>query len=137
MSEGFSDLDHILELKAQGVSQKDIAKVYQVSPLTISRWLKSPVAQERLMYYRSLFKQVILQRGEGSISKVYNVVDKMADEYDAKGLDAATRAVMNLEKTTASASGEAKQVEVSGPGGQPLQIDVRAIIAQIIAHNEA
>ena len=69
----------------------------------------------------------MLQRTAGLVDKVANAVQQ-AD--GAKDVDAATRALLNLEKASASASGEAKKVEMTGPEGQPLQLDVRAIIAR-------
>ena len=64
------------------------------------------------------------------------VLKKAAEGDNAKDFDAAARGLMNLEKTAASASGESKRVEVSGQGGGPLQVDVRALIAQLTASME-
>jgi hypothetical protein len=57
-------------------------------------------------------------------------VNRIKEAETAKDFDAATRGLLNLEKAATSASGEAKKVEMTGPGGEPLQIDIRAILAR-------
>jgi len=122
------EIQEILKLKAMGVTNEAIAQVHNVHPATIGRYLKSPEAQEILTEYRDIIRHVILQRtAEGLVNKV---ADTLRDAEGARDVDAAARALMNLEKTSASASGEAKKVEMTGEGGKPLEIDVRAILAR-------
>ena len=120
-------ISEIVKLKAQGYPQTAIAKLHGVSPPTISRYLKSPEALAELAEWREIFRHAMLQRTAGLVDKVANAV---RDADGAKDVDAATRALLNLEKASASASGEAKKLEMTGPEGQPLQLDVRAIIAR-------
>lgn len=120
-------LSEIVKLKAQGYSNVAIAKLHNVTPPTLSRYLKSPEALEELAEWREIFRHAMMQRTTGLVDKVANAV---RDADGAKEVDAATRALLNLEKTSASASGEAKKVEMTGSDGQPLAIDIRAILAR-------
>lgn len=129
-------LDEIVKFKAQGVSDRKLADLYGVSPQTIGRHLKSPYAQDKLATWREVIRSVVLRRtAEGVADAVFNVIDQAAKDHDAKAVDAASRAAMNLEKTAASASGESKKVEMTGKDGAPLQVDVRALIAKLVEHN--
>jgi hypothetical protein len=74
------------------------------------------------------FRVALSERVPGLVKKVADAVEQAET---AKDVDAASRALMNLEKTSASVSGEAKKVELTGTEGQPLQIDVRAILARV------
>ena len=132
-----SQLDEAVKFKAQGVSDQQIATLYGVSPQTIARHLKSPQAQEKLAMWREVIRTALLRGiAEGGVTQGLAVLKKAADDNDSKGFDAAARGLMNMEKTAASASGETKKLEVSGAGGQPLQVDVRALIASFVDHNK-
>ena len=130
------DLDEIVKFKAQGKTDRQLAMLYGVAPNTIARHLKSPAAQEKLATWREVIRNALLRGiAEGGVTMALQVMKDAANEGDAKSVDAAARAVMNLEKTAASASGEARRVEMTGKDGAPLQVDVRALIAKIIEHH--
>src|SRR5574342_628215 len=122
------EVQEVVKLKAMGVSNEAIAQVHNVHPATIGRYLKSPEALELLTEYRDIIRYIILQRSAERL--VNKVADAVEHAETPKDIDAATRALMNLEKTSASASGEAKKVEMTGSDGQPLAIDIRAILAR-------
>ena len=129
-------LDELVKFKAQGVSDRKLAALYGVNPSTIGRHLKSPYAQEKLATWREIIRSTILRGiAEGGVDQVMGVLKEAAMNKDAKAIDAAARAAMNLEKTAASASGESKKVEMTGKDGAPLALDIRAMIASIVAHN--
>ena len=87
--------------------------------------------------WRDVIRSALLKGiAEGGVNHGLNVLKKAAEAEDSKGFDAAARGLMNLEKTAASASGETKKLEVSGANGQPLQVDVRALIASFVDHNK-
>lgn len=130
-------LDEIVKFKAQGISDRKLADLFGVSAQTIGRHLKSPYAQEKLATWREIIRSAMLRGiAEGGVDQVLGVMKQAASDGDAKSVDAAARALMNLEKTGASASGESKKVEMTGKDGAPLQIDVRALIAKIVEHNQ-
>lgn len=130
-------LDVVVRLKAQGISDRQIALAHGVSGHTIARHLKSPQAQEKLAYWREIVRAAILQGiAEGGVTQALKVLKKASEDEDAKGVDAGARALMNLEKTAASAAGEAKKVDMTvGGSGQP--VDVRALIASFVEHHGA
>ena len=130
-------LDEIVRLKAQGISDAKIAAVYRVSGQTIARHLRSPYAQDKLQLWREVIRNAILRGiAEGGVTQAMGVMEQAAKDRDAKSVDAAARAIMNLEKTAASASGEAKRVEMTGKDGAPVQLDVRALIAKLVEHHQ-
>lgn len=130
-------IDEVVKFKAQGISDRKLAELYGVSPHTIARYLKSPQAQEKLATWREVIRTALLRGiAEGAVSQGLSVMKKAADDNDAKSFDAGARAVMNLEKTAASAAGEAKKVDMTvGGNGQP--VDVRALIASFVEHHGA
>ena len=130
-----ADLEQIVSQIAQQTAPREVAKRFGISVTTLYRYLKRPEAQELLDTYRAIIKQVMLERTMGGIVHgAFDVVQNAINNKEAKDLDAATRAVMNLEKVSASASGEGRKVEVTGAGGAPINLDVRALIGQIISH---
>ena len=136
MAIDLDQLDELVKFKAQGVSDRKLAALYGVNPSTIGRHLKSPYAQEKLATWREIIRSTILRGiAEGGVDQVMGVLKEAAMNKDAKAIDAAARAAMNLEKTAASASGESKKVEMTGKDGAPLALDIRAMIASIVAHN--
>ena len=122
------ELSEIVKLKAQGVPNTTLAKIQGVSVATIGRYLKSPEAQEKLDEYRGIIRHAILRGTSEGLVDI--AVNRIKEAETAKDFDAATRGLLNLEKAATSASGEAKKVEMTGPGGEPLQIDIRAILAR-------
>ncbi len=124
------EVDEIVKLKAQGVSNATLAKIQGVSVATIGRYLKSPEAQEKLEEYRGIIRHAILRGTSEGLVDI--AVNRIKEAETAKDFDAATRGLLNLEKAATSASGEAKKVEMTGPGGEPLQIDIRAILARAV-----
>ena len=136
MAIDLDQLDELVKFKAQGVSDRKLAALYGVDPSTIGRHLKSPYAQEKLATWREIIRSALLRGiAEGGVDQVMGVLKKASSDEDAKAVDAAARAMMNLEKTAASASGESKKVEMTGKDGAPLTLDIRAMIASIVAHN--
>jgi len=132
-----AQVDDVIKFTAAGFPSRAVGKLYNVSHETVRKYLRSPVAQERLKLLREAIKQTIMERtADELIGGAANVARAMVTAEDAKGLDAATRAILNLEKASASAAGENRKVEVTGPAGAPLQVDVRAIIGSLIAHNQ-
>ena len=125
-------IEEFIRLKATGHGSREISKLYNVSHTTICLHLKTPESQAKLQVWREIIKRTLLQStAEGLAAGAAELMQKCITGGDAKGTDAASRALLNLEKTSASAAGEGRKVEVSGPEGQPLQIDVRAILAQL------
>lgn len=122
------ELSEIVKLKAQGVPNTTLAKIQGVSVATIGRYLKSPEAQEKLDEYRGIIRHAILRGTSEGLVDI--AVNRIKEAETAKDFDAATRGLLNLEKAATSASGEAKKLEMTGPGGEPLQIDIRAILAR-------
>jgi hypothetical protein len=78
--------------------------------------------------YRGIIRHAILRGTSEGLVDI--AVNRIKEAETAKDFDAATRGLLNLEKAATSASGEAKKVEMTGPGGEPLQIDIRAILAR-------
>lgn len=132
-----ADLDRLVAERAQRTPLRECAEKMGVSIATVNRYLTRPDVQEQLQTYREIIKRTMLERTHaGVVHGAFDVVEQAITDRDAKGLDAATRAVMNLEKVSASASGEGRKVELTGAGGGPVNLDVRALIASIVAHNE-
>lgn len=132
------DLDIIIAQVAQRIPLREVAKRHGVSPSTINRYVRRPEAQELLETYRAIIKQTLLERTvQGVVHGAFDVVEGAIKDKNAKDLDAATRALMNLEKMSASASGEGRKVELTGKDGGPIQVDARAIIADLLAHGTA
>jgi predicted transcriptional regulator len=129
-------VEQAIKLTASGVDCRAVGRVLDVSHTTVRRYLNSPEASEKLKLLRESIKHTIMERtADELIGGAAKVAQVHIEANDAKGLDAATRAILNLEKASSSAAGEGKRMEVTGPGGAPLQVDVRALIAQIVAHN--
>lgn len=131
-----SQTDEMIRLRASGVDSRAISRVFDVSKTTVLNYLKSQDAKDKLLLLRESIKHIVMQRTASELMDgAAGVAAEMIKQTDAKGLDAATRAIMNLEKASSSASGENKKIEISGEAGQPITVDVRALIGQIVAHH--
>lgn len=116
----------IVELAAQGKTQTEIARTVGIDQSTVGDYLAKPKSVEELEHIRMRVRTLVMeQAGDGLVEGTLGVVRKAIADGDAKSLELATRASLNLEKLTASASGEARKVEVQG---MPPAVDVRALL---------
>jgi predicted transcriptional regulator len=117
----------MIELRAAGVKPREIAAETGLSVQTVQHHLAKPEAQEALTAARDRAKAAIMRRAEKLVDGTLDVVQASIEDKDAKSLYLSTQAAVNLDKLTASASGEAARVEVSGQ----VNVDVRAILAKL------
>lgn len=124
----------VVALTAQGMSQNEVAAALNVSYATAHGDRYKPKSQEELKNLRSEIKDIILARTQaGLIQGTMGVVAQAIREGDAKSLELSTRAAVNLDKLTASASGEMQRVEVLGI--PPVtNVDLKVLITDLLGH---
>lgn len=128
-----SQVDRAVVMLAAGFPQHEVAQTFGVARQTIWKYMKSPEAQEQLQAWRDQIKTTIIRRAaEGTVARAFDMADRALKDDNQKGFDATTRGIAALEKATASASGEGRKVEVSGPDGGPVGVDVRALIGALV-----
>ena len=116
----------IVKMKVEGKTPVQISHAMGIPQRTIQSVLERPEAQEALNAARMRAKLAVMDRAERVVNGTLDVVEKAIRDEDAKALDMSTRAALNLERLTQSASGESAKVEVSGQ----LNVDVRALLAK-------
>ena len=104
----------IVQMRASsGYTTQDIADALGVSKSTVDRDLQKPAVKQSLKELREAFKQAILEQSTKDVVKpAFDMARAKILAGEAKDFDAAMRGINALEKTTASASGEAQKVEV-------------------------
>lgn len=128
-------VDRVAMLLSAGFEQKEIAGMFGVTRQTIWKYMKSPDAQEQLQAWRDQIKLTVVRRAaEGTVAKAYDMADRATKDDNHKGFDATTRGIAALEKASASASGEAKRLEVDANVQAQAQVDTRALVAAILEH---
>lgn len=122
-------------LRAQGHGQAEIAAALRVAQTTVSSDLKRPKSQHELTTLRAIAREKLLTSTSHTIiDKASALVEKTLDDQDAKSFDFASRGLLNLEKVSASASGEARRVDVTGD--VTSRVDVRALLVKYAAAQE-
>lgn len=128
-------VERAVQLLAIGVPQGEIANMFQVSRQTIWRYLKTPEVAEALESWRQTIRVTNLQRlAEGNLAKAYDMAERAMKDGDAKGYDATMRGIAAGEKIAASASGEARKIEVDANVQAQATLDTRALVAAILEH---
>lgn len=123
-------------LSAQGMTRSQIAATLNVSAESIKKDLEKPKSREDLKRLRDEFRSYVMERTQqGLIQGTMGVVQQAIGEGDAKSLELATRAAVNLDKLTASASGETQKVEVTGL--PPVtNVDLKVLITDLLGRND-
>jgi len=106
-----------------------------VSHRTVTTDLTKPKSQEELAALRATARAKMLDStANGLVDGATALEQKTLDDRDPKGFDAASRGLLNLEKVSSSASGEARRVEVNdtSPGKAPTAEDLRELIRAIL-----
>lgn len=118
-----------VQMRKAGYTRTEIARTVGVSAATIAADLTSPKSREELTAYRQQIRQEVMERTLPLVKGTLDVVQQAISDRDAKSLELSTRAAVNLDKLTASASGETQKVEVTGQ----VNVDVRALLAKYAA----
>jgi len=119
-----------------GTPQQEVARMLGVTRQTLWTYLKDPEMREQLRAWRDQFKMVIGQRlAENTANRAVDMLSRTIDEHDTRGADSAARAVMSMEKTMASVSGDARaDVQVTV---QQANVDVDALLAALDEHRRS
>ncbi len=100
-------------IATEGLNKTEVARELGVTPGTVYRDLAKPQVQQTLKDMREVIKRQILeQAAQGLVEPAMEMARKKIRAGEAKDFDAAMRGLNALEKTTASASGEAQRLEV-------------------------
>jgi predicted transcriptional regulator len=124
----------IVELAALGKSQDEIGKIIGIDQSTVSDYLNKPKSVEELEALRLRVRSMVMeQTSDGIVAGTLGLVRKAITDQDPKALELTTKSALNLEKLTASASGEAKKVEVKDVTPPPTAADLKVLIAQLLS----
>ena len=123
----------IVELMAKGHSQKEIAAQLGITPQAVSLHANKPKSQQELELLRMRIRTLLMEEAtDGIVAGALGVVRQSIKDGDAKSLELSSRAVLNLDKVTANASGEAKKVEFKDVTPPPTAADLKLLIAQLM-----
>jgi hypothetical protein len=110
------NITKVLELAASGHTQSAIAKALGISVRSVQRILADPLAKQALADLRLVLRVQALQGAQAIVPDTQTwLAEVVKAKTSAKDADALSRALLNLEKVAASASGENR------PQAQPGQ----------------
>src|SRR5262245_4721325 len=89
-------------LRAQGMTQRQVAGQLGVDQSTVARVEKRPEVQQRMTELRELWKYVAHTRLNQVIEGVWDMTAEAIKNRDTKAFDAATRGMYALEKISSS-----------------------------------
>jgi hypothetical protein len=125
-----------VHMRAMGHAQPEIASTLRVSARTVRVDLAQPKSKEELAALRDKARTTMLEHtANGLVDGATALVRKTLDDKDAKSFDAASRGLLNLEKVSSSASGEARKIEVADTTPKPTPQDLRDIINKIVGYD--
>jgi Homeodomain-like domain-containing protein len=117
------NITKVLELAASGHTQPAIAKALGISVRSVQRILADPLAKQALADLRLVLRVQALQGAQAIVPDAQTwLAEVVKAKTSAKDADALSRALLNLEKVAASASGENR------PLTQPAQ-QVQVLVA--------
>lgn len=125
-------------MRAEGMSQEKISKALDLSPNTVSRMLDSPKVQSRVSELREIHRLVTQEKMASIVDKTWALTEKTLDDKDPQDFMRMTAGLSNLEKVSASASGEKQKVEVSGvPGTVAPKVEIRNLLVQLFGPTQS
>jgi len=117
-------------LRAQGMTQRQVAGQLGVDQSTVARVEKLPEVQQRITELRELWKYIAHTRLNQVIEGVWDMTAEAIKNRDTKAFDAATRGMYTLEKISSSVAETPQRVDVSGiPASTPTKADIKALLA--------
>lgn len=107
-------LDQVAAMAATGISQAKIARVLGAAPATVSDLLDLPQVQEAIQNFRAGLRHDTVQRLSAMHGGLMDWLQGTIKARDGKSFDQVSRGVFALEKTAASAAGDARRIDHSG-----------------------
>ena len=121
--------EQIAKMAAVGVGIRDIATRLRRSRDAVGAVLATPEVQEFMRQCREATRTITLAGVHETQTKAMDWLGEVVESRDPRAFDAVSRGVLNLEKTAASASGEARaQVQVAVLNQQQESDEVRDLI---------
>lgn len=119
-------------MSAAGVPQVKIAKVLGVSDTSIENALnRAPDSRERIAELRERLKLIKIEQANRLEERVWKRFERELDDGGAKDVDAVSRALFNLEKIQAAASGEANASGAPSALTSPA-VDLKILLQQLV-----
>jgi hypothetical protein len=103
-------------MRAVGVPMNKVAQSLSVPVHVINDLNKFPAKQDAILELRDKLKMTKMQKALFLEEKLWNLVNELADEKDAKGVDGVMRAIHASEKIQQAVAGESQKVEVNQKG---------------------
>jgi hypothetical protein len=103
-------------MRAVGVPINKVAQSLDVPNHVIVDLNKFPDKQGAILELRDKLKMTKMQKALFLEEKLWNLVNELADEKDAKGVDGVMRAIHASEKIQQAVAGESQKVEVNQKG---------------------
>lgn len=106
-----------VELTASGQTHAQVAKVLHCSVSSVKRMLSDPLVKQALADLRAALRVQALAGAQAIVSDAQKwLAEVVKGKTSAKDADALSRALLNLEKVAASASGENREPKGGGSG---------------------
>jgi len=107
-------IGQVAALKAEGLSNVQIARVLDTSRDSVRRVLALPETQAELVKCRELLKCQVITHVSEILDPAWALAKKAVEEGDTKSFENAMRGLVALEKIGQSVSGESQKVEHTG-----------------------
>lgn len=128
----------VVPMLAERLPLREVAHTLGVGISTAQRDSKDPVVQHDLKYLREQIKRQILEHtADGLVGPLVQLTKDKIAAGEARDVDASLRGLNALEKTTASASGEAQRVQLDATVRKVERTELFARMEALIEHVES
>ena len=119
---------------AAGVSPAQAAQIHKLTPDTVRTWANRPEMLEKVRAIRDTLREVNLHGLHAHTAAAYTMLGEMVQSRDPKGFQLTANGLAHMERTAASAAGDARRVEqaISGQLDSNTMIEAQVLLQALL-----
>ena len=119
-------------LRGSGMTAQGVAQVLGVKRNAIERIQRLPDVRADIQAMRLKWKEYSQDNVAQMAGETWTMAHEFVKQRDSKSFDNTMRGIAAMEKVSASVSGEGQKVEVTGFPLQSPQIELKALLVQLL-----
>mgnify|MGYP001566627710 FL=1 len=124
--------DQAAGMIAAGVTPATIRSTLGISRNALHEIQRDPAIIEKIQAIRDTLREINLHGLHATTAKAYAMLNGMIDTGDAKGFQLTANGLANMERTAASAAGDARRIESSMQVDADVTAEAQALLLALI-----